>query len=139
MELSTKFFETININKGDIISFPDAIPGFDELNEFVIISIEDNEKIKCLQSTQDVNTCLLIITPWEYFNDYSIKLSEEEICELNLESEDQAMVYNIITIRDDKITANLVAPLVINVIKGIGKQIILPNTNYKVRQEIACL
>lgn len=56
-----------------------------------------------------------------------------------LSNEKDAMVYNIITVREDKITVNLAAPLIINVIKGVGKQIILSNTNYKVRQEIPCL
>lgn len=139
MNISTKFFGIIEITEKDIISFPWSIPGFDKLTKFVILSIEDNKNIKCLQSIEDVNICLLIISPWEYFNDYNIELSEAEIHVLNLNNEEDAMVYNIITVRDDKITANMAAPLIINVIKGVGKQIILSNTNYKVRQEIPCL
>lgn len=139
MNILTKFFGNIEIDEKDIINFPSAIPGFNELNKFIILSFEDNKSLKCLQSIDDVNVCLLIITPWEHFKDYSIELSDEEIGELNLRSEEEAMVYNIITVRGDKLTVNLVAPLIINVIKGVGKQIILSNTNYKVRQEIPCL
>lgn len=139
MNISTKFFGVIEIKEKDIINFPCAIPGFDKLTKFLILSIEDNKNIKCLQSIEDVNICLLIISPWEYFNDYNIELSEDEIHELNLNNEEDALVYNIVTVRDDKITANMAAPLIINVIKGAGKQIILSNTNYKVRQEIPCL
>lgn len=139
MNILTKFFGNIDIDEKDVIYFPSGIPGFDELTKFVILDFEDNKSFRCLQSVEDMNVCLLIITPWEQFNEYSIELSDDEIHELNLSSEKEAMVYNIITVREDKITVNLAAPIVINVIKGVGKQIILSNTNYKVRQEIPCL
>lgn len=139
MNVCTKFFGSIEIDDKDIIEFPGSIPGFDTLTKFIIINIEDNKSLKCLQSIEDTNICLLIISPWDHFNDYSIELSDEEINELMLGNEKDAMVYNIITVREDKITVNLAAPLIINVIKGVGKQIILSNTNYKVRQEIPCL
>lgn len=139
MNISTKFFGNIDIKDEEVIKFPNGVPGFDKLTKFVILSIEDNKNIKCLQSIEDVDICLLIVSPWEHFKDYSIDLSEDEINELSLESQEEAMVYNVITVREDKITINLAAPLIINVIKGVAKQIILSNTNYKVRQEIPCL
>lgn len=139
MNISTKFFGNIEIDEEEIINFHDGIPGFDKLTKFMILGIEDNKNLKCLQSIEDVNICLLIISPWEHFKDYSFELSEYEINELYLKSQDEAMVYNVITVRGDKITVNLAAPLIINVIKGVGRQIILSNSNYKVRQEIPCL
>lgn len=139
MNICTKFFGSIEVDEKDVIDFPSSIPGFDTLTKFIIINIENNKNLKCLQSTEDTNICLLLISPWDHFNDYSIELSDEEINVLKLSNEKDAMVYNIITVREDKITVNLAAPLIINVIKGIGKQIILSNTNYKVRQEIPCL
>lgn len=139
MNILTKFFGSIEIEDEEIINFHYGIPGFDKLTKFVILGIEDNKNLKCLQSIEDVDVCLLIVSPWEHFRDYSFELSEDEINELMLESQEEAMVYNVITVREDKITINLAAPLIINVIKGVAKQIILSNTNYKVRQEIPCL
>gem|GEM_PF-5142896 len=47
-------------------------------------------------------------------------------------------IFNVLNIKDDKITANMVAPIVVNVINNLGMQIILQDSNYSIRQEIKC-
>jgi flagellar assembly factor FliW len=103
------------------------------------LDFEDNANLKCLQSTEESGVCLLMIKPWDYFKDYEIEMSDEEIDELDIKNEQDVIVYNIITVRENKISANLVAPVVINVINKNGRQIILSNAKYDIRQEIKCL
>lgn len=138
MRIDTKFFGDVEIEENRIIDFADGIPGFEDLNKFVIIEVEDNPKLKCLQSIEDPNICLLLVIPWEFFEDYEIELIDKEIAELELQNETDAAVYNVVTVRKDNITANLLAPIVINVIKNKGRQIILQNKEYKIKQEISC-
>jgi len=139
MRINTRFFGEIDIDENVIMEFNKGIPGFEELTKFALLDIEDNQSLKCLQSIEESSVCLMAITPWQYFKDYEIKLSDEEIEQLEIENQDEVSVYNIITVRQDKITANLVAPIIINVIKNKGIQIILSDTQYKIRQEIPCL
>lgn len=139
MKISTKFFGEITINEGNIITFNNGIPGFEEYKKFIILDFEGKSTLKCLQSIENKDVCLVIINPWDYFNDYQIELCDDEISYLEIEKEEDVLVYNVITIRQDKITANLLAPIVINSLKNKGKQIILSNTNYRIRQEIVCL
>lgn len=139
MKIATRFFGEVEINEEQIVIFAEGIPGFEELKRFVVFDIEDNENLKCIQSVEDSQVCLLMINPWDYFKDYEFRLSEDERKLLNITSPEDIEVYNIITVREDKITANLLSPVVINVLKGLGKQIILSETNYSIRQEIVCL
>ncbi|QCX32373.1 flagellar assembly protein FliW [Caloramator sp. E03] len=139
MKIYTKFFGEIIIDDNDIITFNSGIPGFEEYKKFIILDLESKSTLKCLQSTESKDVCLVIINPWDYFNDYQIELSDDEVDCLEIEKEEDVLVYNVLTIRQDKITANLLAPIVINSLKKKGKQIILSNTNYKIRQEIVCL
>lgn len=139
MIINTKFFNEIEIDNNDIIEFKNGIPGFEKDKEFVILDVDGKVSLKCFQSLQNVNTCLLVTTPWEYFKDYEIDLSEDEICELEVNSPDEVIVYNIITVRDKNVTANLLAPIIVNTKKNIGMQIILANSKYEIRQEISCL
>jgi flagellar assembly factor FliW len=139
MIIETKFLETIEVNEQQIIKFNFGVPGFEEYKRFVILDIDGSQELKYLQSVDEKNICLLIITPWKHFADYEIELSNDEIKELEITSHEDVLVYNILTVREDKITANLVAPIVINVLKSQAKQIILPNTKYSIRQEIPCL
>lgn len=139
MKIDTKFFGEVEISNNDVINFYNGIPGFEDYKKYVIFSIDENSILKCLQSTENKNVCLVIINPWDYFSDYQVELSDEEIKNLEIEKEEDVQVYNVLTIRHDRITANLLAPIIVNVLKKKGKQIILSNTDYKIRQEIKCL
>lgn len=137
MQISTKFGD-INIKEENIINFNDGIPGLDEYKKYVILDIEDSN-IKCLQSIEEREVAFLIITPWDYFKDYEIELSDAEIKYLDINDYKDVMVYNVITVRENSITANLLAPIVINVRNNQAKQIILNEKKYSIRQEISCL
>lgn len=139
MKIQSKFFGEVEIKASQIISFENGIPGFEEYNKFVLLNFEDTENLKCLQSLDDSNICLVMISPWNYFKDYEIELSADDLKELVIQNEQDVAVYNVITTREERITTNLVAPIVINVLNNIGKQIILSNTKYSIRQEITCL
>ena len=139
MIIKTKFFGEVEADEKEKINFPHGIPGFEEYKSFVLLDIEGKEDLKCLQSTDEISVCLLLILPWNYFSDYELELSDEEIKELEIESYSEVAVYNVLTVKEDRITANLMAPIVINVIKNKGKQIIFSGTKYSLRQEIPCL
>lgn len=137
MIIGTKLFSEIEINEKMIISFNDGIPGLENYKKFVLLDIEGSS-MKALQSVEEKELCLIVITPWDYFKEYEIQLSKEEIGKLKLNSSSDAIVLNVANIREDKVTVNLAAPIIINVLNNIGKQIILTNSNYSIRQEIKC-
>lgn len=138
MNISTKFFDDININENDILNFRDGIPGLEDYKNYIVLNIEDS-KLKCLQSVEEKEIALLMINPWDFFNDYEIQLSDEEINQLEIKSHDDVLVYNIVSVRENKVTANLLAPIVINIKNNRAKQIILNENKYSIRQEIPCL
>lgn len=139
MRIETKFSGELEIEDRDIINFKQGIPGLEKNKKFIILDVEGKEDLKFLQSIEDKNICLLIINPWSLFKEYEIELSDSERIELEINTPEETTVFNVITIREDKITVNLVAPIIVNVIKKHAKQIILSNTKYNIRQEIACL
>ncbi|SEF99813.1 flagellar assembly factor FliW [Caloramator fervidus] len=138
MMVDTKFFGQVEINEDEILYFEKGIPGLEEYKRYVIIKVEDSN-LYCLQSIDEKNIALLTIIPWDYFKDYEIELSCEEMKELGINSYEDVMVYNIVTVREDKITANLLAPIVLNIKNNKAKQIILNDKKYSLRQEIKCL
>lgn len=138
MKIETKFFDEVEIEEENIIIFEAGIPGFEDYKKYIVMDINPNSNLKCIQSIEDKNVCLIITSPWNYFKDYEFELSDEEIAELEIEQESDVAVFNVLTFRESKITANLVAPIIINVIKNKGRQIILQNAKYDVRQELPC-
>lgn len=138
MKINTKFFKEIEINDNNIIQFTHGIPGFENLTGFVILEIEDQQYLKCLQSTENKDVCLLIASPWEYFAEYEVQIPDEDLEELNINSENDMNIYSVIRVNENNLTANLLAPIIININTNKGKQLILQNSKYTVRQEIIC-
>lgn len=139
MNIETKFYGKIEIEDNRVINFKNGIPGFEDLNSFALLDIENSNNVKCLQSLERKEVCLLIISPWDFFKDYEVYLSDDEIKELDIKNESDVLIFNVITVREKVITANLVAPIIINTINKNAKQIILSDIKYSIRQEIPCL
>lgn len=138
MNIETKFYGNMEIDDDRVLNFKDGIPGFEQLKSFAVLDVEGSEHLKCLQSLEKIEICLMMISPWEYFKDYEIELSDEDVEDLGIVNEGDVLIYTVLTVRENSITANLAAPIIINIINSNAKQIILSNPNYSIRQEIPC-
>ena len=138
MKFISKIHGEMQYEENNIIIFSKGIPGFNELKKFVLINLEEYEPFKLLQSLEDDEISLIVTSPYEFFDDYEIKLSEETIKNLEINSSEEVMVLTTITLNSDvtKITTNLQGPIVINTSNNFGEQIILDNSKYKVKSPL---
>ncbi|MGL4108651.1 flagellar assembly protein FliW [Clostridium sp. LP20] len=120
------------------ILFKKGIPGFNGYKEYELKELEESSICKMLQCKEDLELGLIIISPFEVEEDYEIKLSDELIKKLEITSPEDVMLYTTVTLNSDinKITTNLRAPIIININKGLGEQIIVENESYKIKHPI---
>ena len=135
MEFISKVHGKINYEEKNIITFKKGIPGFSELKKFVIVEMEDYEPFKLLHSLENSEVALIVTSPYEFYEDYEIKLKDETINNLNIKEPCEVMVMSTVTLNSDvkKITMNLQGPIVINTSNNLGEQIIIDNSKYKVK------
>jgi len=136
MLIKTKYFGPIEIKRDAIISFKDGIIGFPEEKEYVLLGqVDINSPFQFLQSITNEHLCFIVIPPFFFRKQYAVDLDEYVIDELKIEDEKDVMIYAIVVVADklEKSTANLKAPLIINMKSRRAKQIILENTDYKIR------
>lgn len=138
MKFNTAYNGEINYEEKDIITIKKGIPGFKGLTKFVILDVEDNDIFKLIHSLEDPSLGLIILSPFDVVKDYEIKLNDEVIAELQIEKEQDVVLYSIVTLNSNpsKITANLMAPIVINIEKKLGQQVIIENSKYKIKEPI---
>lgn len=139
MQVQTALLGELNIEKTDIIYFPEAIPGFPEEKQFILIPLDEDSPFYYLQSVQTKELCLITANPFTFFIDYEIKLDGEALDKLEIpEKEPSIAIYTILTIPEDfkKTTANLLAPLVININNKKGLQFIVQNSDYTTKHFI---
>ena len=97
--------------------------------------MEGYEPFKLLHSLENSEVALIVTSPYEFYEDYEIKLKDETINNLNIKDPCEVMVISTVTLNSDvkKITMNLQGPIVINTSNNLGEQIIIDNSKYKVK------
>lgn len=138
MELNTKYHGCIEYEEKDVIYFEKGIPGFEELKEFIIFPVKDNDVFSVFHSIEKEDMGIIVTSPFNIEKEYEIQLEEEQIANLKLQDEKDTLVLNTVTLNSDinKITANLRAPIVINIKEKIGEQIIINSDKYKVKHPL---
>ncbi|TDS34750.1 flagellar assembly factor FliW [Halanaerobium congolense] len=138
MELMTRDFGKIEIEKDQIINFKGGLPGFEEYQEFVLLPFADDSPFIIMQSIVNPELAFITIEPRNLISDYEFEISDKKEKELKINSIEEILVLNIITLKNkiENITANLSAPIIINLKERLGSQIILDNHKLSVRYPI---
>lgn len=120
------------------IFFKNGIPGLEKYREFEINQVESNEKFKQIISIEDSNIGFIAISPFEIKKDYELNLSDDVIKELQIDSPKDVLVLSLITLGKtlEKSTVNLKAPVIINIKNNKGKQLILQDDKYNIKEPL---
>lgn len=137
MELVSKVHGKIQYELEEVITFKKGIPGFEEYKKYVASQMEDSP-FKILHSLDNNELAFVIISPFDVVSDYEIKLSEEVIKNIKIENPEEVLLYSIVTVsrKAENITANLRAPLVLNIKEKLGEQLIVDKDEYKVKHPL---
>jgi flagellar assembly factor FliW len=136
--IKTGRFGQLGVGDDETISMPQGILGFPEYKRFCIVDPGDDTLIMWLQSLDNPDIAFPILEPKIFRIDYVARLSALELRELKLENINQSAVFSILTIPADvtQMTANLKAPLVINLKGQIAKQVVLQENEYSIKHEM---
>lgn len=136
MILQTKYFGELDIKESDIIRFNHGLPGFERVKKFVLIDNEEKDSpFKWLQGINEPKPAFVLVDPFVIRKDYEVNLNDDVLKELEITEPTSASVYCIVVVPEDinKMTVNLQAPLIINNVKNLGRQLILDTDRYGVR------
>lgn len=138
MLIDTDRFGTFDTKDSKLIEFPQGLPGFEDLHYFIILEVGQTKPIYWLQSTEDKHIALPVILTFEILDDYYIDIRDNELEELHVESQNDLLIMNVVVIPEaiSKMTVNLAAPIVINAVRGIGKQIIVDAKTMPIRMPV---
>ncbi|MBN2688599.1 MAG: flagellar assembly protein FliW [Deltaproteobacteria bacterium] len=138
MEFSTTRFGNIVVDESRIITMRGGILGFERLKRFVLLTQHDNIPFSWFQSVDDGSVAFIVTNAFMVKVDYSLVLSDSEVELLEIASVEDVVPMVIVTIRSEpfEITANLRAPVVINIARRLARQIVLQDSDYPVRFSI---
>lgn len=107
----------------DFVSPP---PGLRDLRRFTLEAIDDAGLLFSLRSTEDPAVRLFLVPPRAYFPDYTPRLDGSTRDALGLEGDEAVLLVVVHPGRgDEPPTANLLAPVVVDLVHGRALQVVL--------------
>ncbi|QHW32594.1 flagellar assembly protein FliW [Paenibacillus rhizovicinus] len=138
MKFETRRFGEIVIKEDQTYHFERGIPGFEHDRQFMFVTTEELEPFAHMQSLEDGELAFIVTDPFVFFPNYEFNLPESVMNELQISSEEHVSIRVIVSINGEleQATANLIAPIIMNTNKRLGKQVILTAASYSTRQRL---
>ena len=140
MKLETRDFGQVEIDESRVITMPTGMPGFPGMQRFVLLDREETRPFLWYQCVDDPGLAFVIINPNLFEPDYTVDLRAvlREMSWNGARKEDLA-IYTIVNASEgipEKITANLIGPLVINTRKKEATQMVITGSPYSHKQPV---
>ncbi len=137
MIIETKAYGEIEIDERQLVDFPVGLFGFEHLRKFALLDAHQ-QPFYWLQSLDETDVAFVLLDPLVFRPDYTLDATEGDIEALGAETNEELLVFCIVTIPEDerRMTANLQGPIVIHRKKRIGRQIISTNPKWMIRHSI---
>jgi len=137
LKVATTRFGEIEVGADTVIHFPQGLVGLPQLTRFVLI--EGKGPFQWMQSLDSPDATFVVIDSDEVVSDYAINPSREDIAVV-AEGDEPAPLCALLIVTvpreaPERMTANLMAPLVVNTERRLGVQAVLPD-RYPVRYPI---
>jgi flagellar assembly factor FliW len=140
--MQTKNFGTINYQPDSELEFPRGLPGFDGRTRFVAVRYVESDPLVYLQSLEDPGLCFITMPVLAVDPRYRLKVNSEDLGEIGLSGARQPKIgedvfcLTVLSMREAGPTANLLAPIVINLKTRRAVQAIAPEGGYSHQHEL---
>lgn len=119
MKIKTTRFGTITIEEEKIISMPFSMLGFPDVKHFVVLQHKEYSPFFWYQSVDDPMLAFVIMSPFLFKPDYNVDVENvlKEMSWNEKEKQNNLELYVVVNIPKgvpDKMTANLIGPILIN-------------------------
>jgi flagellar assembly factor FliW len=135
--LSSRHFGPVEYQDDSVFEFPAGLPGFEQERRFAPIEHAASKPIVFLQSLARPELCFITLPVLVVKPDYGLAISAEDLRTLGLSEERQpeigteVLCLAIVSVAEGRLpTANLLAPIVVNLKTRRGVQAIQEDSAY---------
>lgn len=130
----------VEIDPAAAVRLVEPLAGFAECRSYALVAhVRDGGQsttIQWLQALERPFHAFIVADPWNVFPDYAPEVSNADAEALSLTNQEDARLHVILTVTSEGVTANLRAPLVVNVAERVAKQVVLLGDAYHTRHEV---
>lgn len=117
----------LRLDQNLTISIPGGLLGFEEVKRYRLVTVPEEKPLMWLEMLDRPNHGFLVISTTQALPGYSPQISQQDLDFLGVRTASEALLLNIVTIRNDEAFTNLKGPIVINGRTLVGKQCVPAN------------
>lgn len=139
MQIISRRLGNLEIPEEQVLYFPDGLIGFVENKRYVVVDLKRGAGIlKWLQCIDEPDLGFVILDVYAVFPEYNPEFYQEDLRLLQCENPNDLITMAVVTVPRTvtRMTANLQAPLLINPLKRIGRQVITSSPAYSIKHAI---
>lgn len=136
MDMMTTRFGKVAIDAEEILLFPHGLMGFEDCQHWVVLADAVNPTVGWLQSITRSSLAMPVISPRRFVPQYQLRVTRGELAALQLGATDRTYVLSLVSEHEGALTTNLKAPVVINLARRLGKQVVTSDEQ-SLRYELA--
>ena len=125
-------------SKDAVIHFEEGLIGFSDFKDFVLMENDGLAPFRLLQSLESPSVGFLVLEASTLVNNYHELVPAREWDSLGIRGETKPLSFVIVVIGStpEASTGNFQAPLLVNYETMVGKQVILTDSGFSVRQPL---
>jgi flagellar assembly factor FliW len=124
MLVQSSRFGSVDVQPDDLLLFREGLIGYNHLHHWVLLADEHHPLVAWLQSVANPQTAMAVVSPRRFLPDYNVRVTRNQLVPLELSPEAPMFVLSILSKNDGQLTLNLRAPLVLNLQRQLGRQVI---------------
>lgn len=140
LQFDSPRFGPIEVSDDAVVHFERGLPGFPGCSRFIVMDHDRETPLKWLQCVDRPEVAFLIVEPGEIGASYELDVPAEALPVLGLTHEsppENVVVFLILNAEEGQLTANLRAPIVVNLATRGACQLILEDASAPLRHPIA--
>jgi flagellar assembly factor FliW len=132
----TRDFGPIDYQPEAALEFPRGLPAFENRRRFLALTLPQSEPLVYLQSLEDAGLCFITVPVRVVDNRYRLAMADEDLELIGLvpgaapRIGEDVLCLAILAVREDGPTANLLAPVVVNLGNRRAVQAVAPEAAY---------
>jgi len=137
VHLQSVLLGPLDIRADTLITFAAGLPGFAHLREFVLVETQRNELV-WLQSVDALELTFLLADPFALVPGFEIDIPASDLAAMGGgDQQDALLVLAVVQLEGGEPTAaNLQSPIIIDRIRRLGRQVVLPDSRYGMQHPI---
>jgi flagellar assembly factor FliW len=124
MRIETRRFGTLQLNTDQLFLFPQGLIGMETLRQWALLPDPQNPSVAWLQSASRGDRSIALVSPRAFFESYRVHVTRRELECLHMQPGAELYIMTTVSGHVGKLTTNLRAPLLLNLDRRLGCQII---------------